>query len=108
MRALVATILVLVAPTGAALAGPATLDEAQADRVTAGSFLDLAPAFLVDASLQASQPADGTAAEGSSPDGDGGVVAEVSITPGGAVVAESSARDGLARASARRVVITSR
>ena len=103
MRALLTTILVLVAPAGAALAGPVALSEAQADRVTAGSFLDLVPAFLLDPSLQATQPADGTAADG----GDG-VVAEVSITPGGAVVAESSARDGVAQASARRVVITSR
>jgi hypothetical protein len=106
MRALVTTILVLVAPTGAALAGPVALSGAQADRVTAGLFPGFDPAFFLDASLP--QSADGAAPGGSSSDGSGGAVAEVSITPSGAVVAESSARDGVAQAFARQVVITSR
>jgi hypothetical protein len=108
VRALLATILVLAAPTGAALAGPVALSGAQADRVTAGLFPGFDPVFFLDASLPQSQSADGAAPDGSSSDGSGGTVAEVSITPSGAVVAESSARDGVAQAFARQVVITSR
>ena len=108
MRALLTTILVLVASTGAVLAGPVALSEAQADRVTAGLFPSFAPAFLLDAFLPQPRPADGAAPGGSSSDGGDGVVAAVGIVPGGPVVAESSARDGLAQAFARRVVSTSR
>ena len=108
MRALLTTILVLVASTGAVLAGPVALSEAQADRVTAGLFPGLVPALFLDAFLQQPQPADGTVAGGSSSDGGDGSVVEVSIVPGGPAVAESSVRDGVAQAFSRRVVVTSR
>jgi hypothetical protein len=108
MRALPTIILVLAASTGAALAGPVALSEAQADRVTAGLFPSFAPAFFLDASLQQPPPADGTVAGGSGSDGGGGAAAEVSIVPGGPAVAESSVRDGVAQAFSRRVVVTSR
>ncbi len=68
MRALLTTILVLVASTEAVLAGPVALSEAQADRVTAGLFPSFAPAFFLDAFLQP-PPADGNGAGGSGSDG---------------------------------------
>ncbi len=108
MRALLTTILVLVASTEAVLAGPVALSEAQADRVTAGLFPSFAPAFLFDAFLPPPRPADGAAPGGSSSDGGDGSVVEVSVVPGGPAVAESSVRDGVAQAFSRRVVVTSR
>ena len=68
--ALLPTALVLVASTGAALAGPVALSEAQADRVTAGLFPGLVPALLLDASFPQPSPADGAGA--ASPGSDGG------------------------------------
>ena len=106
--ALLPTALGLVASTGAALAGPVALSEAQADRVTAGLFPGLVPALLLDTSFPQPSPADGAGAASPGSGGGGGAGAEVGVVPGGPAMAASSVRDGVAQASSRRVVVTSR